>query len=160
VLLAPGRWELSLKPPPGHYVSGFSGPAISSNPAAAKSRPDGWNEANFLQSFGLVRFSLADGPGSLHGLVKSGSDLVVGAPVYLEAYDAAARKRLTDLRTTRTDLTGTYRFDDLAPGLYRVLATFEYQNPDSAAMGLAGARPAEIEAHATLQADLDLYGER
>ena len=80
--------------------------------------------------------------------------------MYLEAYDATARKRVTDLRATRTDLTGSYHFDDLAPGLYRVLATFEYQNPDSAAMDLAGARLAEIEAHAALQADLDLFGER
>ena len=62
-----------------------------------------------------------------------------------------------DLQTTRTDLRGAYRFDGLAPGIYRVLATLEYQAPDEAAMEQAGARQIQVEARSDLQPDLDLY---
>jgi hypothetical protein len=156
-LLPPGRWELMLNPPFGFYVSAFSSP--TSRPSAGNLRPDGWNEI-FLNGFGLMRFSLTGGPGSVHGMVTAAGDAVAGAPVYLEAYDPVNRKRLTDLRSARADLRGMYRFDGLAPGLYRVLATFEYDAPDSATLDLAGARQIQIEARSDLQSDLDLYGER
>jgi hypothetical protein len=156
-LLPPGRWELMLNPPPGFYVSGFSSP--TARPSAANLRPDGWNEV-FLNGFGLLQFTLSGGPGSVHGMVTAAGDAVAGAPVYLEAYDPVSRKRLTDLHSARTDLRGMYRFDGLAPGLYRVLATFEYDAPDSATLDLAGARTVQIEARSDLQMELDLYGER
>jgi len=156
VLLAPGRWELSLAPPTGFYVSAFSG--LGSDPKG-RGRADAWNEISFV-NFTLVKFSLSPGPGSLHGTVKANGDLVAGAPVYLETYDPDSRKRLTELRTARTDLRGSYRFDGLAPGTYRVLATFEYQAPDSTALDLARARQVEAEATKDLQMDLDLYSIR
>jgi hypothetical protein len=155
-LLAPGRWETSLLPQPGYYVSGFYGPGFG----RSQTRSDGWNE--FLSN-GMgpsVRFTLSGGPGELHGVVKSGSDPVAGAPVYLEAYDPETRTRLLDLRTVRTDIHGLYRFQGLAPGIYRVLSTFEYQMPDSASMELAGAQSVRVEARGALQLDLDLYGIR
>ena len=37
-------------------------------------------------------------------------------------------------------MQGSYRFDAVAPGTYRVLATFEYVNPDPAAMNSANPR--------------------
>jgi len=152
--LSPGRWELSFTPPPGLYVSGFSGP----HSEAASTRADGWNEIALIGvAFGQVRFSLSRGPGSLHGIVKALGDAVVGAPVYLEAYDPDSRRRLTDLRSTRTDLRGGYRFDGLPPGTYRVLATFEYQAPDTAAMDLAAAHQVAVESPSDSQLDLDLY---
>jgi hypothetical protein len=156
--LFPGRWELSFTPPPGFYISGFSGPRFD---AGSKTRSDGWNEISLIGvAFGQVKFSLSSGPGSVHGIVKSLGDAVIGAPVYLEAYDPDSRRRLIDLRSTRTDLRGAYRFDGLAPGTYRLLATFEYQTPDTAAMDLAAARQVQVEAKADLQLDLDLYSIR
>jgi hypothetical protein len=41
-----------------------------------------------------------------------------------------------------------------------MLATFEYLAPDSAAMDLASAQTVNIEGHADLQLDLDLYAGR
>jgi hypothetical protein len=104
-----------------------------------------------------VKVDLATGPGAVHGVVKSSGEAVAGAPVYLEGYDPDTRQRATDLLTTRTDLRGSYRFDGLAPGTYRVLATFEYQMPDVAAMDAAGARLLKAESSGDLQVDLDLY---
>src|SRR5260370_27346991 len=91
---------------------------------------------------------------------KTRGDMVAGAPVCLEAYDPNTRQRMTDLRATRTDLRGVYRFEGLAPGAYRVLATFEWQMPDSAAMDLARALSAPIQAHGDLQVDLAFYTRR
>ncbi len=153
-LLAPGRWELNFVPPPEYYVSAFSAPSI---PGGARGHPDGWNEI-VNTYYGVVGVTLSANPGGVHGVVKASGEVVPGAPVFLEAYDAVTQKRLTDLRATRTDLQGAYRFDGLAPGNYRVASTFEYQAPDSAAMDLAGARPVTVEARAVLQMDLDLYG--
>ena len=151
--LPPGRWELSLTPPPGYYVSGFLGSSV--NPAP-NGRPDGWNEM-LLQNPGFVRFSLSNAGGALRGVVKSGGTPVAGAPVFVAPYDPVNRKWLPDLRVTQTDLRGAYQFRDLAPGAYRVLATFEYLNPDSETFDRASARSLEIAARQEAQFDPDLY---
>ncbi len=151
--LFPGRWEIRLLPPPGFYVSGFS---TGMAPSEANSHPEAWNEIT-VGNFNRVKFSLTGGGSSVHGIIRTSGDAVAGAPVYLEAYDLASRRRVADLQTTRTDLGGAYRFDGLAPGVYRVLATFEYQAPDAAAMEQAGARQIRVEARSDLQLDLDLY---
>lgn len=140
-LLAPGRWQVSLLPPPGYCVSGFNGPGFGRR----RTRPDGWNEFLSNGRGPLVWFMLSGGPGEMHGVVKSYGDPVVGAPVDLEAYDPETRTRVTDLRPVRADIHGLYRFQGLAPGIYRVLSTFEYQMPDSASMELAGAQSVRVE---------------
>jgi len=152
VQLPPGRWEVRLLPPAGYYVSAFSG-----SRGAARSRPDGWNEITLTAIGGYARFTVLSGSSSLSGIVKDGSHPVAGAPVYLEAWDPNTRQRLWEPRVTRSDTRGGYRFPNLAPGTYRVLATFEYGNPDSAAMDAANAPSLSIEAHSDQQRDLDLY---
>jgi hypothetical protein len=153
VLLMPGRWELMPTPPTGYYVSGFSG----SPPGRGEvSRPDGWNEVAAAY-YSSIRFTLSSSPGAVHGVVKSSGEPVAGAPVYLEAYDPVTRKRVTDLRTVRTDMRGLYRFEGLAPGAYRVLSTFEYRSPDSEQIEMAGAQTARVAARDDLTVDLDLY---
>ena len=52
------------------------------------------------------------------------------------------RKRLIDVRETRTDIHGQYQFQGLSPGNYRILSTFEFHAPDPATMELAGPRAA------------------
>jgi hypothetical protein len=154
--LALGRWELMMIPPPDHYVSGVMG---SSLPPGRAGRPDGWNETE-IRSFSFLRFSIAAGGGTLLGVVKSGGEPIAGAPVHLEAYDPSYRKRLLEPLVTRTGMRGEYRFDGLPPGTYRVLATFEYQNPDSAVMDMLPATSVRIEAHGNVHHDLVLYEQR
>ena len=149
--LPPGRWEVMLTPPDGFYVYAFSG-----GPPGRRevSRPDGWNEVALN---GGVRFELSGGLGAVQGVVKASGEPAAGAPVYLEAYDPESKRRLLDLRTTRTDMRGAYRFDGLAPGVYRVLSTFEYGSPDVAQMELAGAQTVRVAWSGNQTADLDLY---
>jgi hypothetical protein len=125
------------------------------NPAS-EGRPDGWHEI-FLQNAAVVRFSFSNGAGGLRGVVKTTGQPVVGAPVYLEAYDPIKRVRLTDLRSTRTDIRGAYQFENLAPGSYRLLSTFEYQSPSTGVMDIAGARSFQMEAREQAQMDPELY---
>ncbi|HLH18986.1 MAG TPA: carboxypeptidase-like regulatory domain-containing protein [Bryobacteraceae bacterium] len=151
--IPPGRWEVMLTPPAGYYVSGFYG---SFHRDAG--RADGWNE--FLAGdYVSIRFQLSGGPGSVRGSVKSGSDPVPGAPVYLEGWDPAAKKRVGDLHIARTDNLGAYRFDALAPGAYRILSTFEYLNPAPETM-TATAQEITVPEHAEKSIDLELYGIR
>jgi hypothetical protein len=150
-----GRWEVMLLPPLGTYVSGLSGPIF----AAGRWRPDGWQEIASPPSVGIggVRFTVSAGPSAIHGIVKSSDDPVSGVPVYLEAYNATASKRVADLRTAISDMHGQYRFDDLAPGTYRILGTFEYLSPNMETMSASGAQLVTVDAHSALSSDLDLY---
>jgi hypothetical protein len=153
VPMRPGRWEYLLTPPPGYYVSEFSGGVFG---RGAAQRPDGWNEAS-ASAYSSIRFTLNGGPGVVHGTVKSLGDPAAGAPVYLEAYDPAERRRLLDLRTVRTDTRGQYRFEGLAPGIYRVASTYEYRSPDIAQMEMAGAQTVTVAQSGDQTADLELY---
>ncbi len=149
-IIPPGRWEVMLAPPAGYYVSGFFGSNRMEN-----GRADGWNE--FLASdYTSIRFQLAGGPGSVRGTVKSGSGATPGAPVYLEGWDPATKKRIGELQIARTDTRGAFRFDALAPGTYRILGTFEYLNPDVNVMS-AAALEIIVSEHAEKAVDLDLY---
>ena len=153
--LLPGRWELALSPMPDYYVAGFS----DFRPQGLeRGRPDGWNEIVLTSSFNSVKFVLSPSPGMVHGTVRGpGHDTVAGAPVFLEAYDVEARRRLTDVRAARTDMHGQFQFDGLAPGTYRVLSTFEFQMPDAAAMSNAGAKIVNVEEGHDSGVELELY---
>jgi len=152
--LGPGRWELAIVAPAKYYTAAFSGPGM---PDSERGRADGWNEI-VLRDFSPIIIKLSSHPASIHGRVTgSGQDPVPGAPVYLEAFDQDTRQRLIDLRTTRTDLRGQYRFAGLAPGAYRLLSTFEYDKPDAQAMEAAGARTLTLSEGDDAAKDLDLY---
>jgi hypothetical protein len=155
VLLPPGRWELMLRPPASYCVVGFS--FISSrSEGLEKNRPDGWNEI-VAGTASSIRFTLSSSPGAMHGLVTGVSkEPIAGAPVYLEGYDPDLHKRVTELQVALTDSRGQYQFKGLAPGSYRVLASFEYQRPDQTAMEYAGAKLVKVQEGADLPQDLDL----
>lgn len=145
VLLAPGRWDLALMSGTSYYVASFSG---------HRERADGWNEI-VLQGPGPapVKFVLSGNPGAVHGTVAGAA----GAPVFLEAYDPESRRRLQDLRMTRTDLKGRYQFYGLAPGTYRLASTFEFDLPDAAAMNSIAPKTVKVEEGRDLLSDLDLF---
>jgi hypothetical protein len=153
--LGPGRWEMSVVPPAGYYAVELTG--SYGMPDLQSGRADGWNEV-YLRGSGAIMIKLSSHPASIHGVVNGeGQSPAPGAPVYLEGFDKDTRKRLGELRTTRTDVRGQYRFNGLAPGLYRILGTFEYEKPDSDSMEAAGARALTLSKDTDTPQDLDLY---
>ena len=147
-----GRWEVFLEPPAGAYASSFYGGAIS---RPYRMRVDGWNEGVAMEHRPMT-FQLASGAGSIRGLVKSAGEIASGAPVYLDGWDAEGKQRVGELRSVRTDAHGQFRFDGLAPGSYRVLATFEYLSPDVDTMSEM-AQEIIVAAHAEKALDVELY---
>jgi hypothetical protein len=155
-LLLPGRWEVLLTPQSGTYVSYFYGQG--SRPAYG-SRFDGWNQL-FITPPGFANGEMSNSPGIVFGTVKAAGEPVPGAPVYLEGYDERSHTRVGLLRSTRTDAHGAFRFQDLAPGPWRVLATFEYRAPETEDMDRAGAASVAVATRSDRQMDLELWGIR
>ncbi len=146
-----GRWEVALGPNAFWYVARVSG---------AGARVAGaWNEIAVAPGSAplAVEVVLSPHPATLRGVVSGGGQPASGAPVYLEAMDPGSGRRWGELRTTRAGVDGTYSFAGLAPGVYRVVSTFEFQAPDSAAMSQAGAREVRVEDGREAVQDLELW---
>jgi hypothetical protein len=151
VTLPPGRYDFALAASPTYYTAGFTGPGSGRN------RPDGWNEV-VLSGPADVEFVLSPRPATVHGVARNAlHDPVPGVPVFLEAYDTDTRRRVADVRAIRTDTRGQYEFYGLAPGVYRLLTTFEFQMPDLLQMDAANPRLIRIAEAQNLETDLDLY---
>jgi hypothetical protein len=156
IQLPPGRWELMLRPPPNYCVVAFSYSGARSE-GVDRGRPDGWNEILAGQGVSSLRFTVSSSPGAMHGLVTGlAHEPLAGAPVYLEGYDPEQRKRVTELQMALTDARGNYQFRALAPGSYRILASFEFQHPDAAMMEFAGAKLVKVQEGADTPQDLEL----
>jgi hypothetical protein len=153
VRLPPGRWEFALVPPSAMYTSAFL-----TNGIPVPGRTDGWNEY-LVNAFGVntVKFVLSSSPGAIHGTVTVSSQPVAGAPVFLEISGLEPARRLKEMLMTRTDGRGQYQFSGLAPGQYRLLATFEYQSPAAAELDAARAATVAVEETHDFQQDLDLF---
>jgi len=156
VQVLPGRWDVAVAPNVAYSVVGFTPPQPD---AAERGRADGWNELLLASgSQNVVRFVVSSTPSTLSGTVKSsGGDALAGVPVFMEAYDLDPRKRLSDIRMTRTNGQGQYRFGGLAPGVYRLLGTFDYQMPDSDEMEAAHAVTVKVEEGHDAALDLEEF---
>jgi hypothetical protein len=149
----PGRWELALAPAPGLFVSSLS----ASRPQLGEpGRADGWNEFLINGAGDQVQFVLSATPGAVHGTVLGPGLLpAVGAPVYLEAFDPNARRRVKELQITHADSLGRYRFADLAPGSYRLLSSFDFDATDGP-LEVRGAKTLKVDEARDLVQDLEL----
>jgi hypothetical protein len=152
--LPPGRWEFAIAPSPAFYPTQF---LANGNPA--EGRADGWNEDLLVTGagFNTVKFVLSNSPGSVHGAVTLGSLVAAGAPVFLESGGIEPARRFREPYMARTDTRGQYQFTGLAPGEYRLLATFEYQAPTAAEFDGAGAVRIKIEETRDSHQDLSLF---
>ena len=155
-MLLPGRWDVALPSNAAYCVVGFSGPQSES---ANQGRSDGWNEIVLATgSQNVVKFVLSSSPASLGGTVKNSSgDAFAGVPVFIEPYDLDPRRRVEPMRTASTDAKGRYDVDGLAPGVYRVLASFDYQMPEPAQMEAAGAKTVKVKEAARAVLDLEEF---
>jgi len=159
-MFAPGGWDLLFLPQANSYVSSFYGPSFNgAYSRSQRTRPDGWNSV-VLQGYSGVRIGITAGGAVISGIVKQAGEPVLGAPVFLEAWDSSSRTRLVELIPARADLHGVYRFEGLPPGTYRICSSFEYNNPDSAAFDQMLAQTIQVDAHSSSTRDIELYGAR
>jgi Carboxypeptidase regulatory-like domain len=152
--LVQGRWQLMLAPSSAYVATEFFG-CRGEHPEG--SRADGWNETAVTGPCG-IHMVLSDKPGGVNGTVTMGANEPAGGvPVFLEAYDEVTHKRVVDLRSTRTDMRGKYNFAGLAPGTYRLVATFEYQSPQTGDIDAMRPRVFRVEEGRDQQQDLDVW---
>lgn len=155
-VLLPGRWEITASTRGNLYPVSIS---LSNPGTPQRGRGDAWNEF-VLTARGRVTLKVlvATGAASLRGRVtKSISDPAIGAPVYLEAFDPDSQKRLSDLRKILTDTRGDYRFVGLTPGSYRIVSSFEFEDPDERMMESVRAKMVVVSPGTESTHDLDLY---
>jgi hypothetical protein len=148
-----GRWQVQVVPNGAYVATDFSGPK-GERPEGG--RADGWNEF-VITGGGMMAYVLSSKPSGIHGIVSYSHDPIGGAPVFLEPWDPVNRKRLMDPRTVRADMRGQYQFFGLAPGTYRLVSTFEYQNPEANDIDTMLPRTIVIEEGRDQQQDIDLY---
>jgi hypothetical protein len=149
-----GRWQLQIVPNSDYVAMDFRG-CRGERPDGG--RADGWNEIAVTQNC-MVSYTLSSKPSGIHGTVTAGAhEPVAGAPVFLEAWDPVARKRLLDPRTVRSDMHGQYQLVGLAPGTYRLVSTFEYNSPEAADIDTMSPRTFVVEEGREQQQDIDLF---
>ena len=122
-------------------------------------RADGWHEFPVASGrYAQMRIALSSRPAGVQGKVSgTGNEPVIGAPVFLEAIDPTLHKRLKELAGARTDARGIYQFTGLPPGTYRLLSTFEFDDPDPETMEAARARTVTLTEGKVEPCDLDFY---
>ena len=154
--ILPGRWEIAVQPAAEYYPVSIT---VEGADLKSGGRADGWHEFTALPGRYLrTRVVVSTRPAGVRGKVTGpGHDPMIGAPVYLEAIHAETRRRLLDPIGTRTDARGEYRFQGLAPGAYRLLATYDLEDPDEQTMEAAHARQVDVKEGAGETLDLDLY---
>ena len=109
--LGPGGWQFALAPMEKYFVSSFAGSTIG----RGDRRADGWNDTT-LRSFNSVRFTLSTNTASVVGVVKSGNELVAGAPVFLELVDIPPEFRVAEVTVVRQRSSRTIPFHGTGAG--------------------------------------------
>ena len=155
--LSPGGWEVRITPPEEYYAASITGRAAAD---PSWSWAGGWREIHLHPTARVtLRVRLLSNPALLAGTVRQSQEPVIGAPVYLEAIDRRGLG-LGEVRTTRSDLNGQYRFSGLAPGKYRVLSSFESRGRDQSLITVAPARTLSLKEGSETPQDLELYVSR
>ena len=155
--LLPGGWEIRISPSEEYYSVSITGRAVADK---SRSWAGGWREIHVHPAERVtLRARLSSDPALLAGMVTQSQDPVIGAPVYLEAVDSHGNS-LGEVRTTRSDRNGQYRFSGLAPGKYQVLSSFEPRESEQSLMTLAPARILSLKEGSETRQDLELHVSR
>ncbi|MBK9166127.1 MAG: carboxypeptidase regulatory-like domain-containing protein [Bryobacterales bacterium] len=136
--LAPGYWEIQARPASGWYLTRFgSGRRF---PSWAGWDPDWFETMVMGRGPTTAVLDLAQGTGGVYGTVTlADSKPVPWAPVYLHPESTDVRRRMAGIRTGRAGANGRYTFDDLVPGDYLLLSSYDLTEATPEVMTRAGA---------------------
>jgi protocatechuate 3,4-dioxygenase beta subunit len=145
--LPAGRWLVGMEPDPKLYLL---------SPATGEEA--GWVEAasQYGRTLG-VPLRVSDQPATLSGTVKDErGQPVAGVPVHAEWYSRRLQARQGVLRTAVTGTSGAFRLEGLAPGLYRLLASFDESNPGTRIFDVASRHQVTLPEGGSATAELEL----
>lgn len=153
-ILAPGNWEIAVSSAATYFPVAVQS-AYSPSMVTAASRADGWNP--FVASTNsAIRVVLSNHPASLHGkVIFSFTNPAPEVPVFLETVDLDPNEP-PQVRQTRTDQSGNYRFTGLPPGRYRVLSSYDADPTNRLSLEAAHPRNVSLREAADEAQDLEI----
>jgi hypothetical protein len=101
--------------------------------------------------------TISDRVGRIGGRVFTDGAPVPGVPVFFWPVDSAVRRSAGGSLQTLSNTEGQYRFENLPPGEYRVLASFDVYEFDEEVVQLSRAAAVFAEAMATAEVDLAVW---
>jgi hypothetical protein len=129
-ILAPGHWEMNALPDPNQYVQSITGFRSIGRPWRAE-RPSEWHDVFVDQrASARIQVLISSQAGRISGTVKAAGASIPATPVFLWPVAEAARRSLGGTHQMLADTEGHYEFTGLPPGDYRILATFDYTQPE------------------------------
>lgn len=157
--LPPGRWEARVETPPDMYPLSITPETARGLSPSIEATGDGWTEFTAVEGrVSILNIRVSQSPATIHGKVTaSNGEPVLGAPVYLDRWDERNGKRIGELRRMVANAQGAFRFRGLAPGSYRVVASFDFGPPDEELMGDAHPKLVRVSESDTAEANLSLY---
>ena len=155
VTLAPGWWEASGRLASPLYLAGAH---LNFRPGEPRpsAHPD-WFEFELSESYPRVSLRTSNKAGTIAGRVREGQKGVPGIPVFLWPVANDVRRRAGGPRTLAANAEGEFRFQGLAPGEYRLIASFDYDEVDEEIVVAADAITLRVEASTVSPAELSPY---
>jgi Carboxypeptidase regulatory-like domain len=151
--LAPGEWEIAVSTQQDAFPAAVF-PVDQPVRITPNNRADGWNRIAQPGGSLMLRVLISSHPASLNGrVISSLSDTSPLAPVFLETLDLDPADA-PQIRSTRTDHLGQYRFAGLPPGRYRVFCSYDVD--PSSRSSIEQARPKMITLRDSANATQDL----
>lgn len=153
--LVPGNWEIAVSTQPDSFAVALISLSSPSNSNPSR-RADGWNRINQANGWVYLRVQLSSHPASIGGRVISSLNDAAGAvPVFLETLDLDPAEA-PQIRSTRTDQMGQYRFTGLPPGRYRLFSSYDVDPSNRNSIEAARPRVVSIRESANDTQDLEL----
>jgi len=153
--LAPGHWEFRAQVPHGQYVESITVAPGSFRRPLTPERSSDWFPG-FIEARALSRITVlvSSRSGQVAGRVTADSKPAAGAPVFLWPLAEQARRSLGGAVQTLSAADGSYYFDSLPPGDYRILASFDIYEIDEDLLAMSPAQLIHLDASQTTNVDL------
>lgn len=160
--LPPGRWLLQGQARNGRYIAMIG----SQIPTGGQRFAPGGLPLSPIEGFPVridagrnngIRLTVASPAAELNGIVRNREEIVPGAPVSLLPTSDALSRQSGGMRQTIANEEGRFQFENLPPGPYRILATFDEREPTAATFDEARARSIQMEGETSDELELELW---
>jgi hypothetical protein len=157
--LAAGHWDIQGSAAAGQYIESIGTPLTPQQiRAGAEQLPSDAFRVLISNRPGMsVQVVVAEPAATISGSVVSQGKAVPGVPVFLWPVKDETQRQVGGTRQILSNTDGTFRFDALPAGDYRLLATQDVSEVDEEILILANAPTIRAEASETAAAELGLW---